>query len=138
MVFNIMFCLPGSFTSGILSGLLEKEFPKERGSVFIPCYELWWRGSEQTKINPLFPGYVFFYSDLRPEEIHIITRKVVDVNVRQRKAYLDISINGHVAKAGLYIMGKRHYFPNDDNAPFILSDGAEVDTRELSMRMMGK
>lgn len=214
---------------------VRKEFPKERGSVFIPCYELWWRGSEQTKIKPLFLGYVFFYSDLGLEEIHIITRKVmketgliagelnvgrgdlvsqnkkpsfdvieenmffdinedeasfldfmrqfktdgqdgnrdkditgeailkmsrgyrekgrivimegplkgyeehiVDVNTRQRKAYLDISIKGHVAKAGLYFMGKRYYYPDDKDAPSLLSDGSEVDTKELSKIMMEK
>lgn len=212
---------------------LRKGIPKEKGCVFIPCCELWWRGSEKTVIKPLFPGYVFIYSCLDPEEIHTLSKKamresgtyggalpigrgeikngtdrpsfeeskenmvcditeeeavfldfmrqfssddgnneakeageailkmsrgyrekgrivimegplkgyeehIVDVNTRQRKAYLDISIKGHVAKAGLYLMGKRYYYPDDKDAPSLLSDGSEVDTKELSKIMMEK
>ena len=65
-------------------------------------------------------------------------KHITDVNTRQRKAYLDISIKGHVAKAGLYLMGKRYYYPDDKDAPSLLSDGSEVDTKELSKIMMEK
>lgn len=60
---------------------------------------------------------------------------IVDVNIRDRKAYLDLSINGHVAKAGLELWGKRHWFPEDKDAPAMLEDGTEIDLEQLSKNM---
>ena len=68
---------------------------------------------------------------LRGYEEHI-----VDVNIRDRKAYLDLSINGHIAKAGLELWGKRHWFPEDKDAPAMLTDGTEVDLELLAKNMM--
>lgn len=68
---------------------------------------------------------------LRGYEEHI-----VDVNIRDRKAYLDLSINGHIAKAGLELWGKRHWFPEDRDAPAMLEDGTEVDLDLLARNMM--
>lgn len=67
---------------------------------------------------------------LRAYEDHII-----DVNVRDRKAYLDFDIQGHVVKAGFTIKPKRFWFPGDKDAPEVLSDGTEVDLHELIKAM---
>lgn len=61
---------------------------------------------------------------------------ITGVNIRQRKAYLDIEVKGHKAKAGLTVMPKRHYFPNDKEAPELLSDGEEVNLMDLASKMM--
>ena len=61
--------------------------------------------------------------------------RIIRVDKRKRKAILDISINGHIAKAGLVILGKRHWFPDDENASEILSDGTEIDPYEIARRM---
>ena len=60
---------------------------------------------------------------------------IVVVNIRDRKAYLDLSINGRVAKAGLELWGKRHWFPDDKDAPAMLDDGMEIDLEQLSKNM---
>lgn len=75
-------------------------------------------------------NYIVMEGPLKGYEHHI-----VDVNVRDRKAYLDVSINGHIAKAGLELWGKRHWFPDDKNAPAMLSDGMEVDLEQLARNM---
>ena len=212
--------------------VLKKSLPEDKGTIFIPCYELWWRGSDTTVIRPLFPGYVFIRSALSPEELHKAVKDgrqyvaafikelhsgrsgndadpesykdwedfeildikddeaefldfilnfhysdgedthkgieadegiiriskgyregnrivvaegplkgyedhIVDVNVRQKKAYLDVGINGHAAKAGLILMGKRYFYPKDSKAADILSDGTEIDTKAIAGKMMG-
>lgn len=74
--------------------------------------------------------YIVMEGPLKGYEDHI-----VDVNIRYRKAYLDVSINGHIAKAGLELWGKRHWFPDDKDAPAMLPDGTEVDLEQLAKNM---
>ncbi len=61
---------------------------------------------------------------------------ITDINLRQRKAYLDLKICGHNLKAGLTIRPMRHYYPNDPDAPELLSDGGEVSVSDLAKSMM--
>ncbi len=75
--------------------------------------------------------YVVMEGPLKGFEEHIS-----DVNVRDRKAYLDIKINGRIVRAGLELKGKKHWFPNDKKAPAILSDGAEFDPAQVARMMM--
>lgn len=63
---------------------------------------------------------------------------IVGVNLRDKKAYLDLEINGHVAKAGLEIRGKRYWFPEDEHASEILADGTEIDPAEIARKMMSR
>lgn len=62
---------------------------------------------------------------------------IVGVNLRDRKAYLDLEINGHAAKAGLWIRGKRYWFPKDERASEVLADGTEIDPADIARKMMG-
>lgn len=62
--------------------------------------------------------------------------RIVSVDRRKRKAYLDIEINGHLAKAGLGLMGKGYWFPKDKYVPTVLEDGTEIDPVEIAKKMM--
>lgn len=242
--------------------VIRKALPEGRGTVFYPCVELWWNGSDDTVIRPLFPGYVFIRSDMEPAKLHDMVRRrrnevfsfikelrmaekkaagevlfeegdrgnvmfdlsddeaefldfmlnfgyedverkakaikvnehkdgdtkdsgkksvgqwhgkqekpqkipdvgvlrmssgyregkkyvvmegplkgyedyIVDVNARDRKAYLDIKIHGQIVRAGLELRGKKYWFPDDRRASAILEDGTEIDPKEISKLMMG-
>lgn len=75
--------------------------------------------------------YVVMKGPLKGYEDHI-----VGVNLRDRKAYLDLEINGHAAKAGLEIRGKRYWFPKDEHASEVLDDGTEIDLASIAKKMM--
>lgn len=62
--------------------------------------------------------------------------RIVRVDRRKKKAYLDLEINGHMAKAGLELKGKGYWFPKDRCAAAILEDGTEVDPAEIARKMM--
>ncbi|MBQ7676957.1 MAG: hypothetical protein IJT32_01865, partial [Lachnospiraceae bacterium] len=62
--------------------------------------------------------------------------RIVDVDLRKRKAYLNIKINGHIAKAGLEIYGKKYWFPKDKYASEVLPDGTSVDPKGIAEAMM--
>lgn len=209
--------------------VIRKALPEGRGIVFYPCVELWWNGLEENVIKPLFPGYVFIRSDMKPAELHDMIRRhrgevlsfvkelhvsgkkavgedpfagedrgpavfdlsddeaefldfmlnfrygdderkkvldvgvlrmsygyregkkyvvmegplkgyehhIADVNARDRKAYLDIKINGQAVRAGLELRGKKYWFPDDVHASAILEDGTEINPVEIAKLMMG-
>lgn len=62
--------------------------------------------------------------------------RIVSVDRRKRKAYLDIGINGHMAKVGLGLMGKGYWFPKDKYIPAVLEDGTEIDPAVIAKKMM--
>lgn len=62
--------------------------------------------------------------------------RIVKVDRRKKKAYLNLEINGHMAKAGLELKGKGYWFPKDRCASTVLEDGTEVDPAEIARRMM--
>lgn len=76
--------------------------------------------------------YVVMKGPLKKYEDHI-----ANVKVHDRKAYLDIKINGHVVRAGFEVKPKRYWFPNDKDAPAVFSDGTEIDLKKLAKIMMG-
>ena len=53
-----------------LMNLLKRHLPKGRGEAFYPCMEYYRRGDKEVKIRPMFPGYVFLYTDLNMKEVH--------------------------------------------------------------------
>lgn len=62
--------------------------------------------------------------------------RIVRVDRRKKKAYLDLEVNGHMAKAGLVLLGKGYWYPNDKSAPAILEDGTEIDPAGIARKMM--
>ncbi len=75
--------------------------------------------------------YVVMEGPLKGFEEHI-----TDVNAHDRKAYLDIKINGQALRVGLELKGKKYWFPHDRYASAILADGTEIDPAEIAKRMM--
>lgn len=63
--------------------------------------------------------------------------RIVDVNVRDRRAYLDLRVGGRMARAGLTIKGKKYWYPNDKASPDVLGDGTAVNCRDIAAAMMG-
>ena len=63
--------------------------------------------------------------------------RIVDVNLKDRRAYLNLKGGGRLARVGLTIMGKKHWFLEDKEALDVLGDGTEVDCRSLAGAMMG-
>ena len=63
--------------------------------------------------------------------------RIARVNAHDRKAYLDIKINGRAVRAGFEVKPKRYWFPDDSDAPMVLHDGTEVNLEKLRNMMMG-
>ena len=55
----------------------------------------------------------------------------------ERVAWLKLRFREYEIMAGLTLKPKRIYFPDDEDAPILLSDGTEVDLKELKKRIMG-
>lgn len=64
--------------------------------------------------------------------------RIVDVNVRDRRAYLNLKVGGKLARVGLTIKGKKYWFPQDKASPDVLGDGTVVNCRDVAAAMMGK
>ncbi len=63
--------------------------------------------------------------------------RIINVNIHDRKAFLDITVNGHAVRAGFEVRPKRYWFPDDRDAPMVLHDGTEVNLEKLRNMMMG-
>lgn len=61
--------------------------------------------------------------------------RIVDYKPKDQKAYLNISVGGHIMKVGMTVLSKRVWFPKDKEAPDVLDDGTEIDCRELTRIM---
>lgn len=77
-------------------------------------------------------GYIVMEGPLRGLESHI-----VDVNLKDRRAYLNLKVGGRLARAGLEIKSKRYWYPKDKDAPVMLSDGTEINIGDIAAAMMG-
>ena len=84
------------------------------------------RGYEETKGT-----YVVVEGPLKGLEQYIVT-----VNKKDRKAYLDIEISGHRARAGLELYAKQYFFPDEKGKVNMLPNGWEIDTNRLAQDMM--
>lgn len=49
---------------------LSDAFPESRGKIFLPMREYYRRDKKENFIKPLFPGYLFVYSDMGRKELH--------------------------------------------------------------------
>lgn len=61
--------------------------------------------------------------------------RIVDYKPKDQKAYLDISVGGHITKVGMTILSKKVWFPKDKEALDVLDDGTEIDCKELTRIM---
>lgn len=50
--------------------VLSGEFPKSRGKIFLPMREYYRRDKKENDLKPLFPGYLFVYSDMCKKELY--------------------------------------------------------------------
>ena len=50
--------------------ILNQHIPEGRGEAFYPCMEYYRRDKKETMIKPIFPGYIFLYTDLNVREVH--------------------------------------------------------------------
>lgn len=64
--------------------------------------------------------------------------RIVDVNPRDRRAYLNLQVGCRLARAGLTIKGKKYWFPKDKAAFDVLGDGTVVNCRDVAAAMMGR
>lgn len=64
--------------------------------------------------------------------------RIVEVNPRDCRAYLNLKVGGRPARVGLTVKGRKYWFPKDKEAPDILGDGTMVDCRSIAAAMMGK
>ena len=49
---------------------LSAVFPEGRGKIFLPMREYYRRDKKENDLKPLFPGYLFVYSDMGRKELH--------------------------------------------------------------------
>lgn len=57
-----------------LLDIFRKALPKERGEVFYPLMEYYRRDDREVHTRAIFPGYIFFYTDLNMKEVHELVR----------------------------------------------------------------
>ena len=66
--------------------ILSASMPKGHGKVFVPQWEYWRRDRKEIDTKPLFPGYIFFHTDLTNREIHALVveqRKKIRTFIRE-------------------------------------------------------
>jgi len=64
--------------------------------------------------------------------------RIVNVNMHDRKAYLDVRVNGRVVKAGFEVKPRKYWFPEEDQDGVVLNDGTEINLDDLKKSMESK
>lgn len=62
--------------------------------------------------------------------------RIVDVNLRDRRAYLNLKVGGRPARVGFTIRGRKYWFPKDKAASDVLGDGTVVNCSDVAAAMM--
>ena len=62
--------------------------------------------------------------------------KIIDVDARDRVAWLNLKIGGKLAKVGLELMSRSHWYPKDRNAPVVLEDGFVINPNDVAAEIM--
>lgn len=75
--------------------------------------------------------YVVMEGPLRGHE-----DRIVDVNLRDRRAYLNLKIGGRLARVGLEIKSKQYWYSKDREESVVLSDGYEINPSDIAAAMM--
>ena len=65
------------------------------------------------------------------------TSRIAKVDRHSRLAMMPVAFRNHDITVGLTIRPKRELFPDDEDAPYVLGDGSEVDLDILKKKMMG-
>ena len=63
--------------------------------------------------------------------------QIKDIDQKEKTAYLKFQIGGKPTRAGLMVLGKKLWFPEDRQAPDILPDGTVIDCAGLARVMNG-
>lgn len=99
------------YTQAVESQKVKDKFKNKlsgtNSEVFIPCMEYYKRGDKAIKVRPIFPNYIFIYSDLSMMELHRIVREVVD---ELRKGIRELGFKGQYYDTS----NKRNGEANDD------------------------
>lgn len=64
--------------------------------------------------------------------------RIANVNMHDRKAYLNIRVKGRVVKAGFEVKPKKYWFPEEDQDGVLLNDGTEINLDDLKKSMESK
>ena len=62
--------------------------------------------------------------------------RIVDVNPKDRRAYLNLKVGGKWARVGLEIRSKKYWYPKDNGSSVVLSDGFEINCEDIAAAMM--
>ena len=97
-----------------LVNILKKYIPTGRGEAFYPCMEYYRRDVKKVMVKPIFPGYVFLYTDLNIKEVHSL--------IRERRAEIGSGMR-ELALANEWLTDKDFLFlKSDDDEIYELSD----------------
>ena len=109
--------------------ILRENIDEDRGEVFYPCMEYYRRDAKKVMTKPIFPGYVFLYTDLNMKEVHDIVREHrVEINSRIRE----------LALARELMSDKNFlYSKEDEDMMFVLSDVNSEETGFLDYLRKG-
>lgn len=124
----------------------DKEFPKEKEFVEIKAGKAEKNGKKirprrvpKSGVLAMSYGYrekdgryVVMEGPLRGHE-----ERIVDVNPKDRRAYLNLKIGGRLTRVGLELKSKKHWYPEDKDRSVILSDGYEINPSDIAAAMMG-
>ncbi len=93
--------------------VIKRHLPEDRGTVFYPLMEYYRRGDKEVKTKPMFPGYVFLYTDLNIKEVHdLLSSNHGEINTGLRELALS-----SMRKSDPNIL-----FKDDESDVFELSD----------------
>ncbi len=117
--YHIIFTNTGKQKALLLA--LSGFWDRERGRVFIPMREYWIRKDRQLGVKPIFPGYIFFKTDMGRRELHEFIRQ----NRRDINAFVRELQNRELKDSGL---GVEEVFPEDiqDDLPELSSVESEL------------
>lgn len=113
-----------------LKTALQRSFPEDRGTVFLPGMECWRRDKNRIEVKPLFPGYVFVRSDMGMGELHEFVRAHrTDVRTFIRELALSerIASGEDALREG-----------GDDEDEYELKDLTEEETEFLDLMLDGE
>ena len=112
-----------------LINIIRKHMPKERGEVFYPCMEYYRRDVKAVKVKPIFPGYVFLYTDLNIKEVHNM--------IRDHRAEINSGMR-ELALAKEWMADKNFLISKaDDDKLYDLSDVDEEEAKFLDYLRKG-
>lgn len=62
--------------------------------------------------------------------------KIVDVNPKERRAYLNIRVGDRLARVGFELKSRRHWYPKDKDETVMLEDGFVINPKDIAAAIM--